>query len=173
VPIGASGAKLEFQGIPPETVSFKIYFDGTGIVDEQKDIQSLIDIFKEACFNYQDEIHQPNYLVISWGTLIFKCKLTSLELNYTLFKPDGTPLRAEADVSFEEALDASEIAKGADNKSPDLTHEILVKAGDTLPLLCFNIYGDSSYYLEVAKYNNLTNFRKLVPGTILHLPSIK
>ncbi|MCH2233064.1 MAG: LysM peptidoglycan-binding domain-containing protein [Crocinitomicaceae bacterium] len=173
VPIGASGAELEFQGIPPETVSFKIYFDGTGIVDEQKNIQDLIDIFKEVCFKYQDEIHQPNYLIISWGTLVFKCKLTSLELNYTLFKPDGTPLRAEAEVSFEEALDALEISKDADNKSPDLTHEILIKAGDNLPQICFNVYGDSSYYLDVAKYNGLTNFRNLKPGTVIHLPSLK
>lgn len=173
VAIGASGAELEFQGMPPQTVSFKIVFDGTGIIDEQKNIQDLIDIFKETCFNYQDEIHQPNYLIISWGTLVFKCKLTSLDLNYTLFKPDGTPLRAEADVSFKEALDDSEIAKAADNKSPDLTHEIIVKAGDTLPLLCFNVYGDSSYYIEVARYNGMTNFRKLIPGTVIHLPSIK
>lgn len=173
VAIGASGAELEFQGIPPETVSFKIYFDGTGVVDDQTSIQDLIDSFKEVCFNYQDELHQPNYLIVSWGTLVFKCKLTSLDLNYTLFKSDGTPLRAEADVSFEEALDGSEIAKAADNKSPDLTHEILVKEGDTLPLLCFKIYGDSSYYIEVARYNGLVSFRDLVPGTVLHLPSIK
>jgi len=64
-------------------------------------------------------------------------------------------------------------AKEANNKSPDLTHLIEIKQGDTLPLICNRVYGDPSYYMEVARYNNLVNFRKLVPGTKLYLPPIK
>ncbi len=174
VALGASGATLEFKGIDPQTISFDIHFDATGAVGgETTAVQDQIDTFKKVCFDYQDELHEPNYLIVSWGSLVFKSKLTSLDLTYSLFKPDGTPLRAKATVNFQEALDDAEIAKAADPKSPDLTHEIIVKKGDTLPLLCYNVYGDSSYYLEVAKFNNLINFRELVPGTVLHLPSIK
>lgn len=174
VALGASGATLEFKGIDPQTISFEIYFDATGAVDASTTaVQDQINTFKAVCFDYQDELHEPNYLIVSWGTLVFKCKMTSMDLTYSLFKPDGTPLRAKASVNFEQALDASEIEKSADDKSPDLTHQIVILEGDTLPLICHNVYGDSSYYLEVAAFNKLTNFRKLDPGTVIHLPSIK
>ena len=87
--------------------------------------------------------------------------------------PDGTPLRAKASVKFEEAIDANLIDSEANNKSPDLTHRITVKEGDRLPLICYEVYGDSSYYLEVASYNRLVNYRNLEPGSELYLPPIK
>ncbi|NOR75025.1 MAG: LysM peptidoglycan-binding domain-containing protein, partial [Draconibacterium sp.] len=58
------------------------------------------------------------------------------------------------------------------NSSPDLTHVIIVKEGDTLPLMAFSIYGDPKYYLEVAKANSITNFRKLKVGQQIFFPPI-
>ena len=46
------------------------------------------------------------------------------------------------------------------------------KHGDTLPQLCFAIYGDPRYYLQVAAENGLTNFRDLSPGDNLVFPPI-
>ena len=174
VALGASGASLEFQGMSPETISFDIYFDSTGAIkDSTSSVDDQISTLKEVCYEYQDEIHEPNYLIISWGSLVFKCKLTSLDLTYSLFQPDGTPLRAKVSVSFEEALDESEISKKANPKSPDLSHHVMVRQGDTLPLICHKIYGDSRYFQEVARYNKLTSYRNLKVGSIINLPSIK
>ena len=53
---------------------------------------------------------------------------------------------------------------------PDLTHIRVVKEGDTLPSMANDIYGDFSYYLEVAKANNLQDFRNLIPGQKLYFP---
>ncbi|TPN86214.1 CIS tube protein [Aquimarina algicola] len=181
-PIGSAGTSIWFKGTPPEKVSFEIYFDATGAVSSssvssllssQTSVSDQIDTFKSVCFTYNGSIHEPNYLIISWGTLVFKCKLTSLNISYTLFQSDGTPLRAKLNVSFEEAVSASDIASEADNQSPDLTHLIEVKEGDTLPLICYRVYGDSNYYTEVAAYNNLYNFRDIKPGTKLYLPPLK
>jgi nucleoid-associated protein YgaU len=47
-----------------------------------------------------------------------------------------------------------------------------VKAGDTLPMLCYQIYKDSSYYLAVARLNQLQNFRQLQPGQLLRFPPL-
>jgi nucleoid-associated protein YgaU len=44
---------------------------------------------------------------------------------------------------------------------------VTVEAGDTLPLLCYRVYGDSRYYLAVAAHNRLDDFRGLQPGTLL------
>ncbi|HWZ22415.1 MAG TPA: hypothetical protein VNW06_07150 [Cytophagaceae bacterium] len=174
IPQGGAGTPLNFKGIAPETISFDIYFDSTGAIEYSSvPVSTQIELFKSTCIYYNGTIHEPNYLIISWGTLVFKCKLTSLNISYTLFQPDGMPLRAKASVTFEEALDSSLISQDANNMSPDLTHSIVFKKGDNLPLLCNKIYGDSLYYLDVAKYNNITNFRTIMPGTKLHLPPIK
>jgi len=171
---GVPGTTLKFKGIPPETISLEIYFDGTGVIgSDVVDVKAQLDAFKEVCFLYNGSIHEPNYLIISWGSMVFKCKLTSLDISYTLFKPDGTPLRAKASVKFEESISSSLIAAEAGALSPDLTHHILVKQGDSLPLICKKAYGDPSYYIEVAKHNKIVNFRNLVPGTELYLPPIK
>ena len=61
----------------------------------------------------------------------------------------------------------------AQDHSPDLTHVRLVKAGDTLPAMCFKIYGDPRFYLEVARANGLDNFAKLVPGTRVFFPPLQ
>ncbi len=39
--------------------------------------------------------------------------------------------------------------------------------------MCYRIYGDPKYYLEVAKVNGLGNFRFLKPGTDLIFPPIE
>ncbi|MCK5703624.1 MAG: LysM peptidoglycan-binding domain-containing protein, partial [Cyclobacteriaceae bacterium] len=57
-------------------------------------------------------------------------------------------------------------------QSPDLTHFKIVKEGETLPLIAKKIYGDSKYYLEIARVNNINNFRRLKTGQQLVLPPI-
>jgi nucleoid-associated protein YgaU len=61
----------------------------------------------------------------------------------------------------------------ADASSPDLSHVVQVRQGDTLPLLCHRIYGDSRYYLKVAQFNGLQQFRSLPPGLRLHFPPLE
>jgi nucleoid-associated protein YgaU len=48
-----------------------------------------------------------------------------------------------------------------------------VKAGDSLPALCYQIYGDPGYYLEVARFNRLDDFRRLQPGTRVVFPPVR
>jgi len=50
---------------------------------------------------------------------------------------------------------------------------VQVRDGDTLPLLCERIYGDSRYYMAVARFNGLRQFRALTPGMALHFPPLE
>ena len=95
-----------------------------------------------------------------------------MDITYKLFKPDGTPIRALVKAKFKGFVeDVLRVAK-ENNSSPDLTHVRMVKEGDTLPLMTFRIYGDSKYYLEVAKANKIQNFRKLKVGQEIFFPPI-
>ena len=61
----------------------------------------------------------------------------------------------------------------AGKSSPDLTHSRTVKAGDNLSMMSRNIYKDSSYYLELARTNNLNSVFDIKPGDQIFFPPIK
>jgi LysM repeat protein len=176
---GSNGGSSDFNKICPEEVSFELVFDATGVVSDalpegssarKEGLTEQLKTFREKVFNYNGKIHSPNYLKLAWGTFLFNCRLSSVKIDYTLFTPDGKPLRARADCSFIGYDDQTELALKARKSSPDLTHVVTVRDGDTLPLLCQRIYGSSAYYLQVARANGLSDFRRLVPGTQLLFP---
>ena len=133
----------------------KLLVDGTGIVPLSgfKDVDGYLNELSRLVYEYDGKIHMPPYVRITWGNLLFKGICTSYNVKYTLFKPDGTCLRAEVSLEFKASVDPQTKVNEAANSSPDLTHARTVKAGDTLPLMTYQIYGTSAYYMEVARIN--------------------
>jgi len=175
--IGQLGSDTKFSGVQPEKVSFDILIDGTGVVDvpdaATSDVKDQVKDLADIIYKYDGSNHEPNHVRILWGSLIFFGRLESMSVEYTLFKPGGEPLRAKIKLSFSGFMSKEEEALRANRSSPDLSHLIEFKAGDTLPLLCYRIYKDCSYYLEVARVNNITNFRDIKPGSKLHFPPLR
>jgi phage tail protein X len=178
---GSPGGSPKFNKVPSEVVKFELVFDATGVVppapgtaagSPADGIAKQVERFRNVVFAYSGKIHSPKFLTLAWGKLFFRCRLQALDFTYTLFKPDGTPLRARANTTFIGYSDEEDLAKAANKSSPDLTHEVTVKAGDTLPLLCHRVYGSSSLYIEVARVNGLTDFRNLQVGSQLLLPPL-
>lgn len=174
---GTSGTAPKFNKILPQELAFDFLFDRTGaLLDSPASPDGIIDDiekFKKVTFDYQGEQHRPNYLKIAWGSLLFKGVLTSLDINFKLFKADGTPLRATANLKVKGFVEDNLRVAKENNQSPDLTHYREVSKGDSLPLLSSKIYGDSKYYLEVAKANGLFDFRNLKVGTRIYFPPIE
>ncbi len=155
------------------SVDFSLVLDGTRAIDGVKlNVSDSIAKLRAVVFNYSGKIHSPNYVKLTWGKFIFNGRGTSFNVNYTMFRPDGQPVRAKVDLTFVHFMDANAAALAADRQSADLSHRHLVKAGDTLPLLCYRVYGDARYYLQVAQYNKLVHFSRLVPGTLLAFPPL-
>lgn len=169
--------------------SVELFFDGTGaspsggllpgIVDAVaglggKTVTEQIDNFYAATLKPNNDIHEPMSLKISWGNLLFHCKLQSATTNYMLFDRDGNPLRATINASFIQisAKGDGEIDKSS-FKSADLTKVYQVKAGDTIYNIAKDMYDDESFYLQIAETNSLKNYRKLIPGQQLILPPVK
>jgi len=178
---GTSNKNRKFKSIKPSDLEIQIVFDGTGIIpdapkNEENEIASAkeqINKFEEIVLNYDGDHHKPNHVMVLWGDLIFKGVLADISYEYKLFKPDGTALRVIAKVTFNTTIEDKLRAAKENQSSPDLTHVRLVLEGDTLPLMTKRIYGDSKYYLEIAKVNQLTNFRKLTPGQSLLFPPLE
>jgi hypothetical protein len=193
-PMGSQESTATFSSSSPSTLQFEIVFDGTGVIDtaslldeiplvgaiasafsedEELTVYEQILKFEEIVYKLDGDIHQPNKVQIFWGTLQFEGGLSSINYSYTLFQPDGSPLRAKANCTFQGTKTAEQIALEENLSSPDLTHVREIKEGDTLPLLAQKIYGNSELYLEIARINKLINFRRLRAGTRVSLPPIE
>jgi hypothetical protein len=169
---GTSGSQPRFELKLPEEMSFEFLFDNTGIIDgnPSENLTQKIQDFAIFLMGYDGSTHEPKFFKLAWGTLLFKGRCTGLNIAYKLFNPDGAPIRAICKVTFKEFKEENLRVAEENNQSPDLTHYRVVKKGDTLPLLCFLIYGDSRHYLEVARANKLVNFRNLTVGEELSFP---
>jgi hypothetical protein len=169
---GTTGSRMEFSKVKPGDLSLTFFIDGTGANGKQIDVQQRVEQFQTVT-GYNGNIHRPNYLKVVWGTIqVKRCVLKSASIAYKLFNPSGVPLRAVITANFTDTADDETRVALAQDESPDLTHVRMVKAGDSLPMLCNQIYGSPDYYLEVARVNGLDNFRNLQPGTRLIFPPL-
>ena len=170
---GTTGSRMEFKKVKPGDLSLTFFLDGTGATGEKIDVQARIEEFQTVT-GYNGDIHRPNYLKVAWGTLqVKRCVLKGATIAYKLFRPDGVPLRAVITANFTDNSDDQTRVALAQDQSPDLTHVRLVRAGDTLPALCYRIYGDPGHYLAVARANGLDHFRRLTPGTRIVFPPVE
>lgn len=178
---GTAGQHNKFSHVSPEIMSFDFYFDDTGIIDGElrdilkspnKGVYEEVKEFREMMVKYYGDTHETMVLVLVWGNFILQGRVTDLSIQYKLFNASGEPIRAVASVTFRGTISEDKQAAKLKKSSPDLTHILRVKAGDTLPLMCKKVYGNPKYYLQVAEVNNLGNFRRLEPGMELVFPPI-
>jgi len=175
----STGKEVDYSRTKPSQLTLKLLLDGTGVgvngsdsTDGQK-VSDRVKTFLDLTFRMNGKIHEPNYLVVKWGDLIFSCRLESVEITYTNFDRDGTALRAELEISLVSDIEVKKRISEENKSSPDLTHRRIVRHGDTLPLLTKEVYGSSGYYLRVAQANGLDDFRNLIPGQELVFPAIQ
>jgi hypothetical protein len=172
---GTSGKQLKYEYTEPEEISVEFLFDNTGIIDgkPRDSVADDLKAFRQVLIDYKGDSHEPRHFKLVWGkNSIFKGRVTEVGITYKMFKPDGTPTRAVAKVKFKSSIEEEKRAARENKSSPDLTHQRLVREGDTLPMICYRIYDDPKYYIEVARVNRLDNFRRLEPGTALIFPPI-
>ena len=173
---GTSSGNQSFQQMPPQQMSFDFLFDRTGVLPDSppqdRGVMPDLEKLKDLTYEYKGDMHRPPYLSLTWGELYFQCVLLSLNFQYKLFRPDGTPLRAVVKFTAKEFKDEELRAQEENNQSPDLTHLRQVIEGDHLSLMSHRIYGDPKHYLEVARTNELVNFRRLTAGRQLAFPPL-
>ncbi|MBK9983954.1 MAG: hypothetical protein IPP15_16570 [Saprospiraceae bacterium] len=174
---GNSGQKVTFKFTEPEELKLEFILDGTrtmeGYFDEYKKlpVSEQLSKFLNTVYNYQGTIHRPNFLLLIWGSEIrFRCVLKNLDINFTLFHPDGTPIRAKITATFLDYVVEEERLAAERKQSPDLTHYQKTTQSDRLDLMTNRIYNNPKYLLQVAKVNSLTTLRTLTPGTELYFP---
>lgn len=175
---GNQGTDPRFKSTVPEEFKIEFVLDGTYTMEgyrfndeNTRTVQDQLKAFLACVYKMEGEIHRPRFLKLFWGEdLKFPCVLSNLDINYTLFNPDGTPLRVKINATFLNYLAQQARTNAERQASPDLTHYRKVTAGDRLDQMTYKIYNDSRYFLQVAKANRLTNLRSLKTGADLYFP---
>lgn len=179
---GNHGTDVRFKSTVPEELRLEFILDGTHTMENyggnggsekeyQKPVHDQLQKLLNCVYDFEGEIHRPRFLMIIWGSEIkFRCVLSNLDINYTLFSPDGCPLRAKITATFLNYKAREERLARDPQSSPDLTHRRKVKQGDRLDLMTYNIYKDPKYFLQVGKVNGLNSIRNLKPGGELYFP---
>ncbi|MCD2324181.1 hypothetical protein LQ953_09175 [Sphingomonas sp. IC-56] len=171
---GGTGKTIAFNRDQGEALDLTLVFDGTGTVPDAptKSVPDQLADLKRLIYDVNWDIRSPNFVQLSWGTLLFKGRLKTLGIEYTLFDADGTPLRAKVKAAFLGYHENSDARKGQHGESAELSQIVEVEAGDSLPNLCKQVYGDEKYYLAVARHNGLDDFRALTPPLTLLFPPL-
>ena len=169
---GSTSSPAKFRNIEPRSFSLELLVDGTGASGEKREVLADIALF-EACVGYYGKIHRPSYLVVSWGLFIYHCVLTSYTVNYKLFRPNGTPLRAVITATFKEFKPKLLESLLNLKSSPDLTHYHRNSDGDQLFMISQDTYDTPQYNVQLAEFNELDTIRKLDRGDNLVMPPLK
>ena len=101
---GLAAPPLQFGRGNARTLSMQLFFD---TYEQQTDVRvhtrELIKLLE-----IDTELHAPPVCQFTWGQLTFIGVLEHANQRFTLFLPDGTPVRATVDVSFKEFWDTDQ-----------------------------------------------------------------
>lgn len=202
-PMGASNGSLSFNKIEPEEVSFDFLFDATGVVPPAKitdgnksiplsetvngliepaivnpmesvnTVEKELEQFKTLLSGYNGDKHEVSYLKLIWGGYMLDCRLTKMNIEYSLFRNDGRPIRAKATCTFKGTVSYELMQAKNNQQSADITHIKTYQGDERLSLMAEKIYDSNAHYIQVAKLNNLMSFRKIPNETTLQFPPLK
>jgi LysM repeat protein len=177
---GAGVQQARFSGSEASTLSLNLTFDTTSQgVPVTNYTSKLVALMKptvkiKGATDTANNLRPPT-VTFHWGsTESFPSAITSLSLNFTYFSSDGTPLRAEADLSLLQ-YDVSD-AFGPQNPTsgtpkPHQVHR--VQPGETLDRISAQYYGDATRWRALAIANGLEDPLALRPGLVLAIPKLE
>ena len=187
-------ADQQFIAVQAETLALSLFFDTYEARDTPSGVQQRVATLVRNAAPFQvseatsvarltdrvaklvqidQELHHPPVCRLRWGGFesFFTGVLTQLDQQFTMFLPDGTPVRATLACTFAEFLTAGAV-RAAEPNSSDVVKTRVVRRGDTLHSLAAEEYRDPGLWREIARANRISNPRLLVPGTVLTIPKL-
>lgn len=166
-------AKPTYQRTNPATIKMEIFFDAYPELfgDVTGDVQKLLNWTKPGARGTGPE--RPPLLQFRWGAsqavLGMYFYLQSVDAKYTMFRADGTPIRASCGISLVEATNpAHRQNPTSGGRAGHESH--VVSEGETLHAVAWARYGEPGYWRALADFNGIDDPLRLAPGTRLLIP---
>jgi hypothetical protein len=116
--------------------------------------------------------HAPPILIFTWGLLSFTCVLARASQRFILFLPDGTPVRARLQVTFNRFTNVDLEAKEAKRETADFSKNHVVSQGETVSSIAGRLYGNPALWRPIALHNGIDDPRALPAGLRLIIPQL-
>lgn len=124
----------------------------------------------KGLMDIDSDLHAPPVCLFIWGAFIFQCIIERVSKRFTMFLPEGIPVRATLSVTLKEYREVEVQVKEISLQSADLTKRWVVTQGDSLWSIAAKEYGNPSDWRLIADENNIDNPRILTPGEELVVP---
>lgn len=193
IPIpGLDSPVLQFVRGQTESLSLDLFFDTT---DHGTAGSSVVAVTEKTNPFYQllkidRSTHAPPVLGVTWGAGEFpassydaaatarhehgfQCVVESVQQRFTLFSPEGVPLRATLSVKLKEYKTLQQQVEEIRHESRDRTHSRVVQRGETLAAIAAEVYDDPRLWRPIAEHNGITDPLTLAAGRVLEIPPVR
>lgn len=116
--------------------------------------------------------HAPPVLLFTWASLSFTCVLARVSQTFTMFGPDGRPVRARLQVTFNEYRNADFETREVKRETADYSKTYVVRQGETLSIIAERTYRDPSKWRPIAIRNGVVDPLALTVGDRLQIPRL-
>lgn len=173
---GLSSPIIQFVRGGARTITMDLFFD-TYEEKGKVDVRTYTDKItgweageEKGLMDIDSDLHAPPVCIFGWGSFTFQCIIERISKRFTMFLPDGMPVRATLNVTLKEYTDVGEQIRRIAAQSSDLTKRWTVTQGDSLWSIAATEYGDPGEWRLIAHGNGINNPRLLNPGQILVIP---
>ena len=176
---GLSAPLIQFVSGNMQTLEMELFLDtyeqhsannavlngaGADVRELTSQITNLLDI--------DPTTHAPPVVLFIWGTLSFTCVLARASQRFSMFLADGTPVRANIQVTFNEFRNVDLEAKEVKRETSDYSKTYQVHEGETLSAIAAKEYGTTKLWRPIALRNNINNPTELAIGQRLIVPRL-
>jgi hypothetical protein len=187
---GLDSPLLQFVRGQNEKMTVELFFDTTegGTGPGATSVTTLTDPVY-SLIKIEPAGHAPPICVFQWNTNFpgidlapaagnqrrnqFQCVVESVRQKFTLFAPDGTPLRATLSLTLREYKTLDDQLAQLNLSSPNRSHSYVTQRADTLAGVSNRFYSDPSQWRYVSDANGIEDPRRLGAGLSLKLPPIQ
>jgi hypothetical protein len=166
--------QAEFKKAGSQTLKLSLVFDTYETGQDVSKTTSTLWKFMETkgkTGSGQNGKVSPPQAAFDWGVFKFVAFITNMTQKFTLFKPDGTPVRSKVDVIFTQYVDTEDYKNQNPTSGGGPIERIWrVIAGDRLDTIASEVYQDATKWRLIADHNHIENPLAIKPGMLLTIP---
>jgi hypothetical protein len=167
---GLESPPLQFVRGAAETLAVDFLLDTSDTLEDVREryVTRLRDLLR-----LQEKLHAPPIVAFVWDEQVFKGVIESMDVSYSVFSPNGTPLRAQVSAKLKEYRPVEIQVSERRTSSPDVEKAYVVRRGETLASIAAAVYRDPALWRRIAAANSILDPRRIEPGKSLTIPAVR
>lgn len=177
--VGGSVPPTQFGGGNPRQLTIELLFDADPAGDVSVATDRLLKMMEvdDGLDTGRAALGRPPTVTLSWGTFLsFRAVCSNLTVQYTMFRPDGTPTRATTNLTLMQVEQDPVTGSGTPARQNPTTHadrrlrSHVVRDGDSLQSIAYEHYGDAGSWRRIAEHNGIDDPVRIQRGRSLAIP---